>query len=151
MLTSTFWNFPIDKKLWTKSKIWVYKFTFSLSCSSFVRYFSNWISWSSFCKCWSWKHCLYCRYISNGGISNGSGAGPVGLACAASCLLLGAAVVIVGDLNKERLAQAKSFGCEIVDLTKVIQVLHLISQDETLIEQIDKILGEPFVDCAIDW
>jgi len=69
-----------------------------------------------------------------------AGAGPVGLACAASCILLGAAVVIVGDLNKERLAQAKSFGCYTVDLTK----------DETLIEQIDKILGEPVVDCAID-
>src|SRR6478752_2353563 len=36
-----------------------------------------------------------------------AGAGPVGLACAASCHLLGAAVVIVGDLNPERLRQAK--------------------------------------------
>jgi len=69
-----------------------------------------------------------------------AGAGPVGLACAASCLLLGAACVIVGDLNKDRLEQAKSFGCKTVDLTK----------SETLIEQIDKILGEPVVDCAID-
>ena len=34
-----------------------------------------------------------------------AGAGPVGLACAASCLLLGAAVVIVGDMNLDRLAQ----------------------------------------------
>ena len=31
---------------------------------------------------------------------------------AASCHLLGAAVVIVGDLIPERLAQARSFGCE---------------------------------------
>src|ERR1700734_1390552 len=31
-----------------------------------------------------------------------AGAGPVGLASAASCHLLGAAVVIVGDMNKER-------------------------------------------------
>eukprot|EP01116_Phalansterium_solitarium_P022965 TRINITY_DN7805_c0_g1_i2.p1 TRINITY_DN7805_c0_g1~~TRINITY_DN7805_c0_g1_i2.p1 ORF type:complete len:418 (+),score=111.84 TRINITY_DN7805_c0_g1_i2:53-1255(+) len=69
-----------------------------------------------------------------------AGAGPVGLACASSCFLLGAAVVIVGDLNKERLAQAKSFGCEIVDLTL----------DLTIPEQIDKILGEPVVDAAID-
>src|SRR5213595_1646129 len=45
-------------------------------------------------------------------------AGPVGLACAASCHLLGAAVVIVGDLNKDRLKQAKSFGCVPLDLTK---------------------------------
>src|ERR1700728_1531019 len=43
------------------------------------------------------------------------GAGPVGLACAASCHLLGAAVVIVGDMIPERLAQARSFGCETVD------------------------------------
>ncbi len=41
-----------------------------------------------------------------------AGAGPVGLACAAACHLLGAAVVIVGDMIPERLAQAKSFGCE---------------------------------------
>src|SRR6187200_354407 len=35
-----------------------------------------------------------------------AGAGPVGLAAATSAQLLGAAVVIVGDLNEERLAQA---------------------------------------------
>ena len=40
-----------------------------------------------------------------------AGAGPVGLASAHSAQLLGAAVVIVGDLNDERLAQARSFGC----------------------------------------
>src|SRR5690349_112225 len=45
-----------------------------------------------------------------------AGAGPVGLACAAAAQLLGAAVVIVGDLNEERLAQARSFGCETIDL-----------------------------------
>src|SRR6202045_4446516 len=47
-----------------------------------------------------------------------AGAGPVGLACAAACQLLGAAVVIVGDLIPERLAQAKSFGCETIDVSK---------------------------------
>jgi len=47
-----------------------------------------------------------------------AGAGPVGLACAASCHLLGAAVVIVGDMITERLEQAKSFGCEVIDLRK---------------------------------
>src|SRR3989337_2496960 len=47
-----------------------------------------------------------------------AGAGPVGLAAAASAQLLGAAVVVVGDLNAERLAQARSFGCETIDLTK---------------------------------
>src|SRR5215470_3693235 len=57
------------------------------------------------------------------GVTTGStvyvaGAGPVGLACAASCHLLGAAVVIVGDLNEGRLKQARSFGCETIDLRK---------------------------------
>ena len=32
--------------------------------------------------------------------------------------LLGAAVVIVGDMNPERLAQATSFGCETIDLSQ---------------------------------
>jgi glutathione-independent formaldehyde dehydrogenase len=47
-----------------------------------------------------------------------AGAGPVGLACAVGCQLLGAACVIVGDMIPERLAQARSFGCETVDLRK---------------------------------
>jgi len=69
-----------------------------------------------------------------------AGAGPVGLACASSCHLLGAAVVIVGDLIKDRLQQAKSFGCHTVDLTKT----------ESIVEQIQNILGESQVDCAVD-
>ncbi|MCD9025399.1 formaldehyde dehydrogenase, glutathione-independent [Cohnella silvisoli] len=69
-----------------------------------------------------------------------AGAGPVGLAAAHSAQLLGAAVVIVGDLNAERLAQARSFGCETVNLREY----------PNLAEQIDQILGVPEVDCAID-
>lgn len=69
-----------------------------------------------------------------------AGAGPVGLAAAASAQLLGAAVVIVGDMNKARLAHARSFGCETVDL----------SLDATLTEQITQILGVPEIDCAVD-
>jgi glutathione-independent formaldehyde dehydrogenase len=78
--------------------------------------------------------------VGPGMIAYVAGAGPVGLACAASCHLLGAAVVIVGDLNKDRLKQARSFGCETVDLTKTA----------TLAEQIDQIIGVPEVDCSID-
>jgi glutathione-independent formaldehyde dehydrogenase len=79
------------------------------------------------------------------GVGTGStvyvaGAGPVGLACAAACQLLGAAVVIVGDINKDRLAQARSFGCETIDLAR----------DATLAQQIDAILGVPEVDSAVD-
>ncbi len=79
------------------------------------------------------------------GVTTGStvyiaGAGPVGLACAASSQLLGAAVVIVGDMNKDRLAQARSFGCETVDLTQKAELPDMIAQ----------IVGEPVVDAAVD-
>jgi glutathione-independent formaldehyde dehydrogenase len=79
------------------------------------------------------------------GVTTGStvyvaGAGPVGLACAAAAQLLGAAVVIVGDMNPDRLAQARSFGCETVDLRT----------DASLPEMIEQILGEPVVDAAVD-
>src|SRR5690349_15222530 len=56
--------------------------------------------------------------VGPGSIAYVAGAGPVGLACAAACHLLGAAVVIVGDMIPERLAQARSFGCETIDLKK---------------------------------
>ena len=69
-----------------------------------------------------------------------AGAGPVGLASAASCQLLGAACVIVGDMIPERLEQAKSFGCETVNLR----------EDATLAEQIEQITGDPEVDAAVD-
>jgi glutathione-independent formaldehyde dehydrogenase len=68
-----------------------------------------------------------------------AGAGPVGLAAAASAQLLGAAVVIVGDLNEERLAQARSFGCVTIDVASGAP------QD-----QIEQVLGVPVVDAAID-
>jgi glutathione-independent formaldehyde dehydrogenase len=78
------------------------------------------------------------------GVTTGStvyiaGAGPVGLAAATSAFLLGAAVVIVGDLNEQRLAQARSFGCETVN----------VSEGDPK-EQIEQILGEPEVDCGVD-
>ena len=78
------------------------------------------------------------------GVTTGStvyvaGAGPVGLAAAHSAQLLGAATVIVGDLIPERLAQARSFGCETVDVTK---------GDPG--DQIAEILGVPEVDCGVD-
>ncbi|CAG5003359.1 Glutathione-independent formaldehyde dehydrogenase [Dyadobacter sp. CECT 9275] len=78
--------------------------------------------------------------VGPGSIVYVAGAGPVGLACAASCHLLGAAVVIVGDMIPERLQQAKSFGCEVIDLT----------QDTPLEEAIAAIIGIPEVDCFVD-
>jgi glutathione-independent formaldehyde dehydrogenase len=78
------------------------------------------------------------------GVTSGStvyiaGAGPVGLAAACSAQFLGAAVVIVGDLIPGRLEQARSFGCETVD----------VSKGEPK-DQIEQILGVPEVDCAVD-
>jgi glutathione-independent formaldehyde dehydrogenase len=78
------------------------------------------------------------------GVTSGStvyiaGGGPVGLAAAHSAQFLGAAVVIVGDLIPERLEQARSFGCETVDVSK--------GEPKGQIEQI---LGVPEVDCAVD-
>src|SRR5215210_3216820 len=78
--------------------------------------------------------------VGPGMIAYVAGAGPVGLACAAACHLLGAAVVIVGDLIPERLAQAKSFGCETVD----------VSKSASIGEQIAQLVGVPEVDCAVD-
>jgi glutathione-independent formaldehyde dehydrogenase len=69
-----------------------------------------------------------------------AGGGPVGLACAAACQLLGAACVIVGDLIPERLAQARSFGCETVD----------VSKSASIAEQVAQIVGVPEVDCSVD-
>ena len=68
-----------------------------------------------------------------------AGAGPVGLAAAYSAHLLGASVVIVGDLIPDRLEQARSFGCETVDVSK---------GDPK--DQIEQILGVPEVDCGVD-
>src|SRR6187200_3064599 len=68
-----------------------------------------------------------------------AGAGPVGLAAAVGAQLLGAAVVIVADLNEERLAQARSFGCETID----------VSRGEPK-DQIEQILGVPEVDSGVD-
>ncbi|WP_438391878.1 formaldehyde dehydrogenase, glutathione-independent [Caballeronia sp. DA-9] len=69
-----------------------------------------------------------------------AGAGPVGLAAAASARLLGAAVTIVGDVNTTRLEHARAVGFETVDLSK----------DASLADQIVQLLGVPEVDCAID-
>jgi len=78
------------------------------------------------------------------GVSVGStvyvaGAGPVGLAAAASAQLLGAAVVVVGDLNEDRLAQARSFGCETINVGA-----------GAVADQLEQLLGEPEVDAAVD-
>ena len=85
------------------------------------------------------------------GVTTGStvyvaGAGPVGLAAATSAFLLGAAVVIVGDLNDDRLAQARSFGCETINVAQgdpAEQVQQILGPEAGAI-------GQPLVDAAVD-
>jgi glutathione-independent formaldehyde dehydrogenase len=69
-----------------------------------------------------------------------AGAGPVGLAAAASAQILGAAVVMIGDMNAERLKHAASVGFTPIDLTK----------SDNLGELIAAIVGKPEVDAAVD-
>jgi glutathione-independent formaldehyde dehydrogenase len=69
-----------------------------------------------------------------------AGCGPVGLAAAASARILGAAVVMIGDLNKERLAHAKKVGFEPIDL----------NAHDRLGELVAAVIGEPVVDSFID-
>ncbi len=85
-------------------------------------------------------HGAYTAGTTTGSTVYVAGAGPVGLAAAYSAQLLGASAVIVGDMNADRLQQARSFGCETVDLSK----------GDSLADMIEQILGEPEVDAAVD-
>jgi glutathione-independent formaldehyde dehydrogenase len=81
----------------------------------------------------------------NAGVGVGStvyiaGAGPVGLAAAASARILGAAVVMIGDMNDERLKHAKNVGFEPIDLKK----------SDKLGELIEQIIKTPEVDASVD-
>ncbi|GGD92186.1 glutathione-independent formaldehyde dehydrogenase [Aureimonas endophytica] len=69
-----------------------------------------------------------------------AGAGPVGLAAAASARILGAAVTMIGDFNPERLAHAEKMGFTPIDLSK----------HDRLGEMVEAVVGVPEVDAAID-
>ncbi|WP_273793114.1 formaldehyde dehydrogenase, glutathione-independent [Brucella anthropi] len=69
-----------------------------------------------------------------------AGAGPVGLAAAASARILGAAVVMIGDFNKDRLNHARKVGFEPIDL----------SASDRLGDMIAEVTGSNEVDSAID-
>jgi glutathione-independent formaldehyde dehydrogenase len=84
-------------------------------------------------------HGAYTAGVGPGSTVYVAGAGPVGLAAAYSAQLLGAAAVLVGDRIPERLEQARSFGCETVDITR--------GEPK---DQIEQILGVPEVDAAVD-
>ncbi|GAA1254031.1 formaldehyde dehydrogenase, glutathione-independent [Prauserella halophila] len=85
-------------------------------------------------------HGAYTAGVTTGSTAYVAGAGPVGLAAAHAAQLLGASAVIVGDMIPERLGQARSFGCETVDLRT----------DASLADMIEQITGEPEVDAAVD-
>jgi glutathione-independent formaldehyde dehydrogenase len=85
-------------------------------------------------------HGAYTAGVTTGSTVYVAGAGPVGLAAAYSAQLLGAATVIVGDMNADRLEQAASFGCATADL----------STGDSLTDIIADIVGEPVVDAAVD-
>lgn len=81
---------------------------------------------------------------STAGVRPGStvyiaGAGPVGIAAAVGAQLLGAAAVLVGDLNPDRLERVREIGCEPVD----------VSLGDPR-DQIEQILGVPEVECGVD-
>jgi glutathione-independent formaldehyde dehydrogenase len=90
------------------------------------------------------------------GVTTGStvyvaGGGPVGLAAAHAAQLLGAAVVIVGDLIPERLEQARSFGCETVDVSKgdpKEQIANILGEE--LAEAVNPPRSAPEVDAGVD-
>ena len=69
-----------------------------------------------------------------------AGAGPVGLAAAASAQILGAAVVMIGDFNKDRLDHAAKVGFTPIDL----------SQSDRLGDLVAEVIGTDEVDSAID-
>jgi len=69
-----------------------------------------------------------------------AGAGPVGLAAAASAQILGAALVMIGDMNPDRLKHAKKVGFTPIDLTK----------SDNLGDLIEAVVGKPEVDAAVD-
>jgi glutathione-independent formaldehyde dehydrogenase len=85
-------------------------------------------------------HGAYTAGVTTGSTVYVAGAGPVGLAAAYASQLLGASVVIVGDMNADRLRQAESFGCATVDL----------SSGADLADLIEPIVGEREVDAAVD-
>src|SRR5699024_10344665 len=68
-----------------------------------------------------------------------AGAGPVGTAAAVGAQLLGASVVIMADMNADRLANAAKFGCETIDVSP-----------EDPREGIARILGREEVDAGVD-
>jgi len=75
-----------------------------------------------------------------------AGAGPVGICCAASSLLLGAAIVVVGETNPSRLPNLSKLGPAVkgLDLTKVGK------KPSDLPAALKDLIGSEEVDCSVD-
>ena len=75
-----------------------------------------------------------------------AGAGPVGVCAAACSLLLGAALVVVGDVNPDRLPNVEKLGPNVktLDLHKVGRLPGQLGS------ALEPIVGKPEVDCSID-
>src|ERR1700759_3163657 len=69
-----------------------------------------------------------------------AGAGPVGMAAAASSRILGAAGTVIGGFKKDRLGDGRKMGFTPIDLGK----------HDRLGEMIAEVVGAPEVDSAID-
>jgi glutathione-independent formaldehyde dehydrogenase len=91
----------------------------------------------SFCTSY---HGAVAAKVGPGDIVYVAGAGPIGLGCAKACQLLGAAMVIVGDTNPDRLPLAASMGCKTVDL----------SSKTPIEDQLREICGKGEVDKSVD-
>jgi len=91
-------------------------------------------------------HGCYTAGVTTGSTVYIAGAGPVGLAAATAAFLLGAAKVIVADLNEQRLNQARSFGCDTINVGEADPVEQL----QEMMMPWKPAVGEPLVDCAVD-
>ncbi len=85
-------------------------------------------------------HAAYMAHVGVGSTVYIAGAGPVGISCALSCQLLGAAHIIVGDMKKERLETITQLGYQTINL----------SEHQDIGAVIESITGSPYVDVTID-
>src|SRR3954463_13096805 len=96
-------------------------------------------------------HGAYTAGVGPGSTVYIAGGGPVGLAAAHSAQLLGAAVVFVGDLIPERLEQARSFGCEPIDVSKgdpKEQIANVLGEELATAINLPK--SAPEIDAGVD-
>jgi len=81
-----------------------------------------------------------CAGVTTGSSVYIAGAGPVGMCCIASCQILGASHIFVGEYEKGRLENAKKMGAIPIDL----------NMHKDISKPISEVLGEETVDCSID-